>query len=70
MIYLQSLFIILCAYCKERSYEGKFGAGPYQSYLHGLTLAVNTVEDFPGGPVAKTPHFQSREPGFDPWSGN
>ena len=26
--------------------------------------------DFPGGPVAKTPHSQCRGPGFDPWSGN
>ena len=26
--------------------------------------------DFPGGPVAKTPHSQCREPGFDPWLGN
>ena len=22
--------------------------------------------DIPGSPVAKTPHFQHREPGFDP----
>ena len=26
-------------------------------------------EDLLGGPVAKTPHFQCRGPGFDPWSG-
>ena len=26
--------------------------------------------DFPGGPVAKTPHSQYRGPGFDPWSRN
>ena len=26
--------------------------------------------DFPGGPVAKSPHSQGREPGFNPWSGN
>ena len=26
--------------------------------------------DFLGGPLAKTPHFQCRGPGFDPWSGN
>ena len=25
--------------------------------------------DFPGGPVARTPHSQCRRPGFDPWSG-
>ena len=26
--------------------------------------------DFPLGPVAKTLHFQCRQPGFDPWSGS
>ena len=26
--------------------------------------------DFPGGPVAKTPHPQCRGPRFHPWSGN
>ena len=26
--------------------------------------------DFPGGPVAKTPLSQGREPEFDPWVGN
>ena len=26
--------------------------------------------DFPGGPVAKTPHAQCRGPRFHPWSGN
>ena len=26
--------------------------------------------NFPGGPVAKTPHSQCRGSGFDPWSGN
>ena len=26
--------------------------------------------DFPGGPVVKTPHFQSKGHGFNPWSGN
>ena len=26
--------------------------------------------DFPGGPMAKTPCFQCRGPGFDPYSGN
>ena len=28
------------------------------------------MQDFPGGPVAQTPHFQCREPRFNPWSGN
>ena len=26
--------------------------------------------DFPGGPMVKTPHFQCRRFGFDPWSGS
>ena len=28
------------------------------------------IRDFPGGPVAKTPVSQYREPRFDPWSGS
>ena len=32
--------------------------------------AASEEKDFPGGPVAKTPHFQCRRPGFTPWSGN
>ena len=28
------------------------------------------IQDFPGGPVAKTPSSQRRGLGFDPWSGN
>ena len=27
-------------------------------------------QDFPGGPVVKTLHFQCRRRGFDSWSGN
>ena len=30
----------------------------------------NTMRDFPGGAVVKTPCSQCRGPGFDPWSGN
>ena len=26
--------------------------------------------DFPGGPAAKSLHYQCRGPRFDPWSGN
>ena len=29
-----------------------------------------TMRDFLGGSIAETPHFQCREPGFNPWSGN
>ena len=28
------------------------------------------LKEFPGGPVVRTPHFQCRENGFDPRSGN
>ena len=28
------------------------------------------VRNIPGGPVVKTPRFQCREGGFDPWSRN
>ena len=34
------------------------------------TLYKCGIRDFPGDPVAKTPRSQSREAGFDPWSGN
>ena len=30
----------------------------------------SSSRDFPGGPVAKSPCSQNRDPGFDPWSGN
>ena len=37
------------------------------------TAASNPIKnesgEFPGGPLAKTPYSQCREPGFDPWSG-
>ena len=31
-------------------------------------VAMKKNEDFPGGQVVKTPHFQHTECGFDPWS--
>ena len=30
----------------------------------------NFPGDFPGGPVAKAPNLQCREPGFNPWLGS
>ena len=33
------------------------------------TDTKNLGEDSPGGPVAKIPRSQCREPGLDPWSG-
>ena len=32
-------------------------------------LKRKDLRDFPGGPAAKTPCFQYRGPGFNPWSG-
>ena len=44
------------------------------SSIYVRTRIIKVLEkkywDFPGGPVAKTPHSQSRGPGFHPWSGN
>ena len=37
----------------------------------GEDMKVKSVcRDFPGGPAVKTPCFQCRGYGFDPWSGN
>ena len=35
-----------------------------------LNSSKSQQRDFPGGPVAKTPHSQYRDPGFNPWPGN
>ena len=42
-----------------------------QLCLDGSTAALQVWSsgNFPGGPVAKTPHLQCRGCGFDPWSG-
>ena len=32
-------------------------------------IMIRSSKDFPGGPVVKTPRFQCRGRGFDPWSG-
>ena len=66
--------------------EGEGGAGWFRHHLlhayvllalnvHHLTLFPQQAskvgcQDFPGGPVAKTPCSQCRGDGFDPWSGN
>ena len=43
-----------------------------RAHMAQLKILHNNVqtEDFPGGPVAKTPCSQCRGPGFDPWLGN
>ena len=38
--------------------------------MMGKVIEGHVKSDFPGGPVAKIPHSQCREPRFDPWSGN
>lgn len=42
------------------------GLGSWWYFTHSLTAN----RGFPGGPVAKTPHSQCREPRCDPWSAN
>ena len=42
----------------------------WQCMLRSQKKAIQEYEgDFPGGPVAKTPHSQCGGPGFNPWSG-
>ena len=36
----------------------------------GIVTVKTTSRDFPGGPVAKTTHFQCRGPRFNSWAGN
>ena len=36
----------------------------------GKSYRKTCQKRLPGGPVAKIPHSQCREPRFDPWSGN
>ena len=41
------------------------------THFKTVTSVDKDVErDFPGGPVAETPHWPCRGPGFDPCSGN
>ena len=41
-----------------------------KDYNINKLLKVTCQGDFPGGPVVKTPCFQFRGRGFDPWWGN
>ena len=50
-------------------YKVYFKTNNINSNNKGYFIIIR-VRDFPGGPVAKTVHFQCRGPGFDPWSGN
>jgi len=38
--------------------------------LTSLNVKIHSPKDFPGGPMAKTPHSQYRGPRCDPWLGN
>ena len=44
----------------------------WQGVSEDLTFEVkrNSLRNFPGGPVVKTPCFHCRGQGFDPWSGD
>ena len=46
-------------------------AGSNEGRVFCLSLFNSSgLWDSPGGPVAKTPYLQGREPRFHPWSGN
>ena len=60
---LESWLLVKLKAREGRSSE-KSGGGGCQSELFPLTIKV--TGDFPGGPVAKTPCFPCRGPGFDP----
>ena len=54
---------------KDSDWYGTDGSGDQGSDpVEVLGLNAN-LRDFPGGPVAKTPHFQCRGPGFCFWLG-
>ena len=48
--------------------------GLWKALKRGMSCAglcfKRITRDFPGGPMADTPHSQCRRPGFHPWSGN
>ena len=64
------------------SYVGKMLSNSitcYREIVNGLVdqcsklhccLILRNYQEFPGGPVVRTPRFHCRGPGFDPWSGN
>ena len=54
---------------KDSNWYGTDGSGDQGSHpMEVLGLNAN-LRDFPDGPVAKTPHFQCRGPGFCFWLG-
>ena len=55
-----------------RTPKADVSEGQMEAALSFLTQLQKSLwsKDFPGGPMANTPHFQCMGPGFDPWSGN
>ena len=62
------LFLINLTSCNPCSLLPLSG-GP-KTQIRPCHSLLKFFRDFPGGPVAKTPHFQCRAPRFDSWSGN
>ena len=60
---------VQCGQSNPRRWEVRLGADGGSNYVQ-LGEFKFIWRDFPGGPVAKTPHSQSRGPRFDPSSGN
>ena len=58
-----SSLIVLC----KLTHDGFLPASS-TSYLE-KDIEISNYRDSPGGPVVKTPSFQSWGCGFDPWSG-
>ena len=42
----------------------------HENRMQNLLKKKKKKKDYPGGPVAKTPHFQCRRLGFSLWPGN
>ena len=53
----------------EREEPRQFQIGNQEMWTQG-SEKYSKNRDFPGGPVAKTPHSQCRGPRFKPWSGS
>ena len=68
--------LIWKALCSSKAWvQGQIDSrGLHRHYLPGLPASMRSnklwPQDFPGGPVFKTPSSQYRGHGFDPWLGN
>ena len=67
------IMVLICTAVVTNVSERVFTGNKDQKIM-GIELLLNIksikILDFPGSPVAKTPRFQCRGHGFDPWSGN